>query len=87
MHGNLKPSCLFIKDKVIKIGGFSNTRKISKDSKEIRREVRFNSYQSPESVRDNIFNHKSDIWSLGMILYVLLHGNFPWEYTNKAEFL
>jgi hypothetical protein len=22
-----------------------------------------------------------------MILYVLLHGNFPWEYSSKAEFL
>lgn len=87
VHGNLKPSCLFIKDKVIKISGFSNSRKVSKDSKESRREVRFNPYQSPESARDYIFNHKTDIWSLGMILYVLLHGSFPWEYTNKNEFL
>ena len=31
IHGNLKLSSLLIKDKVVKISGFSNTRKASKD--------------------------------------------------------
>ena len=45
IHGGLKPSCLFLKDKVVKIGGFSNVRKMK--DKEQRKEVRFNPYQSP----------------------------------------
>jgi serine/threonine protein kinase len=82
IHGNLKPSSIFIKDKIIKISGFTNARKINKD-KDIRRELKYNHYQSPESIKEYIFNHKSDIWSLAMILYVLLHAHFPWDFTNK----
>ena len=57
---------------MLKITGFGCCKKTTKA--DIRRAVAFNAYQSPESVKENVFNHKSDIWSLGMILYVLLHG-------------
>jgi len=47
VHGNLKLSSLLIKDKIVKISGFSNARKINKDEKDARKEVPFNPYQSP----------------------------------------
>ena len=31
LHGGLKLSCLFLKDKVLKIGGFSNARRVAKE--------------------------------------------------------
>ena len=47
IHGNLKLSSLLIKDKIVKISGFSNTRKASKDEKDAKKEIPFNPYQSP----------------------------------------
>ena len=76
IHGGLKLSALLLKDNVLKISGFSNCRKLTRS--EFRREVPFNAYQSPESVREGLFNHKTDIWSLGMILYTILHGETNW---------
>jgi len=32
---------------------------------------------SPESYRENIYSAKSDIWSIGIILYEMLMGETP----------
>jgi len=45
IHGGLKLSSLLLKDKALRISGFSNCRKTTKP--EIRREVAYNPYQSP----------------------------------------
>jgi len=34
-------------------------------------------YMSPESYRENIYSAKSDIWSIGIILYEMLMGETP----------
>lgn len=34
-------------------------------------------YMSPESYRDNQYSAKSDIWSIGIILYEMLVGDTP----------
>lgn len=49
VHGGLKPSSLLLKDNMLKIGGFSNCRKILKT--DVKRDIPYNSYQSPESVK------------------------------------
>jgi serine/threonine protein kinase len=37
IHGNLKLSSLLIKDKIVKISGLSNARKVSKDEKDAKK--------------------------------------------------
>lgn len=34
-------------------------------------------YMSPEMIGGSIYNHKQDIWSLGVVIYVLLKRRFP----------
>lgn len=44
-------------------------------------------YYSPECLIDNPIDHKTDIWSLGCILYHLLFGRPPWEYQCPNKYL
>lgn len=40
---------------------------------------------SPESLKYNIYTIKNDIWSLGIILYEMIHGKTPWKVRDEEE--
>lgn len=43
-------------------------------------------YIAPEAFYKNKIDPlKVDIWSLGVVLYEFIHGNFPWEYSNEID--
>ena len=44
-------------------------------------------YYSPEQLRGEKLNNKSDIWSLGCIFYALLFGKPPWSYNCPKKYL
>ena len=41
---------------------------------------------APELFYQNKFNQKYDIWSLGVILYILLYKRYPWPGVNVFEY-
>ena len=43
-------------------------------------------YIAPE-VLTNLYNEKCDIWSIGIILYMLLSGNVPFDGKNELEIM
>ena len=42
---------------------------------------------SPEALKRNIYTVKNDIWSVGIMLYELLHGETPWECRTEHELM
>lgn len=44
-------------------------------------------YTCPEYIKKGIYNLYSDIWGVGIILYVLLKGKTPFEKFNKTKTL
>jgi serine/threonine protein kinase len=68
LHRDLKPANIFMKDKIAKIGDFGFAKRVSSNPKEITN-VGSPLYMSPESLKNNIYTVKSDIWSIGIILY------------------
>ena len=48
----------------------------------LNRFVGTTNYAAPE-IYDKLYNNKSDVWSLGVILWILKTGNYPYIINNK----
>jgi serine/threonine protein kinase len=66
-----------ITDSKSKIGdfGFAKKTKTTVEKYNIGSPV----YMSPESLKRNIYSIKSDIWSIGIMAFEMLHGELPWK--------
>jgi serine/threonine protein kinase len=40
-------------------------------------------YMAPEILRRKNYDTKSDMWSVGVILYIMLAGRIPWKQTDQ----
>ncbi len=39
----------------------------------------------PQSLIDNQYSFKSDIWSIGVVFYEILTGNVPWDAPSERD--
>ena len=43
-------------------------------------------YKSPEMCLGEIYDYRTDLWSLGILLYIMYYGSFPF-YEKKIKFI
>lgn len=79
IHRDLKPENICIdNNKLIKIIDFGTSRKFS--SNRFLKQIKGTPfYMSPEIVNGKCYDQKADMWSVGLILYIMLTGKSPFK--------
>jgi len=77
MHRDIKPENIFLTEQnKLKYGDLGVSRRLfTKDNNDLTRLVGSPNYMSPEIVYEKDYNCKSDVWSLGCVLYELITLN------------
>ncbi len=95
VHRDLKPSNIMLVPEddgheIAKIIDFGLVKVLADDSEELTKEGSFLGsprYMSPEQIAHGKVDHRTDIYSLGIILYQCLCGRTPFENENSVHTL
>jgi serine/threonine protein kinase len=80
LHRDLKPANIFLTlDGTIKVGDLGLSRELSEHTIQAHSKVGTPLYMSPEVLRGDGYDFKSDIWSLGCLLYELAMLKSPFK--------
>ena len=90
IHRDLKPENIFIECREnvflrVKIGDFGTSKPFDKGTVQ-RRVVGSSYYIAPEVLRKN-YNEKCDLWSCGVIMFILLSGEPPFNGYSDEEIM
>ena len=84
LHRDIKPQNILITDNTIKISDFGFAKTFEKNEL-ITTICGSPLYMAPEIIQDKQYNHKSDIWSLGVIIFELFTKKHPYYTTSKKN--
>tara|TARA_B100001093_G_C26769695_1_gene989534 strand:- start:469 stop:1599 length:1131 start_codon:yes stop_codon:yes gene_type:complete len=86
LHRDIKPQNILITDNTIKISDFGFAKTFEKNEL-ITTVCGSPLYMAPEIIQNKQYNHKSDIWSLGVIIFELFTKKHPYYTTSKKNLI
>lgn len=87
LHRDLKLANILLSGGHAKIADFGFAKRNTNPGEREKYNVGSPLYMSPEALKRNIYSVKNDIWSIGVIIYELLHGETPWECRTEKELM
>ena len=94
LHRDLKLANIFLKEGKAVIADFGFAKKnryklhlFRNSSEREKYNVGSPLYMSPQALKKNIYTIKNDIWSIGIIVYELLHGDTPWDCRTEKQLM
>ena len=87
LHRDIKTQNIFTKSdgRIIKVGDFGISKVLEATCEMARTKVGTPYYLSPEICLGRRYDHKSDVWSLGVLLYELTTLRHPFTGTSMGE--
>ena len=86
LHRDLKPGNLFFdKNNNVKLGDFGLCRILSAESQYAHTNVGTPYYMSPEQIKESNYDAKTDVWSLGCVLYEIVSLRPPFKANNHIQ--
>ncbi|CAK63370.1 unnamed protein product (macronuclear) [Paramecium tetraurelia] len=87
-HRNLKPENILIDKQTYKLANFGFAKFVSNYNKSMMDSIVGTPlYMSPQLLDRQMYNSKTDVWSLGIILYEALFGKTPWTARSPPELI
>jgi len=86
-HRDIKPAnILYTGDTDVKITDFGAALIATGDSTQISA-IGSPAYMSPQQVKEHPLDHRTDIYSMGVVMYHLLAGRLPFQATNNFSLI
>ncbi len=86
-HRDLKPAnILYTGETDVKVSDFGAALIASGDITQVTA-IGSPAYMSPEQVKEHALDHRTDIYSLGVVLYQLLAGRLPFQAANNFSLI
>lgn len=87
VHRDIKPDTFFVggeMKRTIKLGDFGFSTPLPTDGTKLRGECGTPPFNSPEMLNGVGYDEKTDVWSFGVLVYVLLFGRYPYMPKEKG---
>ena len=87
-HRDIKPgNILYATEPAdVRIGDFGLAINLGSETTQVTG-VGSPAYMSPEQIRDEVVDHRTDLYSLGVVMYQMLAGTLPYRGTNKFSII
>ena len=87
-HRDIKPgNILYASEPTdVRLGDFGLALNVGAETTQITG-VGSPAYMSPEQIREELVDHRTDIYSLGVVMYQMLTGKLPFRASSKASLL
>jgi tRNA A-37 threonylcarbamoyl transferase component Bud32 len=87
-HRDIKPgNILYATEPTdVRIGDFGLAVNLGSETTQVTG-VGSPAYMSPEQIRDDVVDHRTDLYSLGVVMYQLLTGTLPYRGSNKFSII
>src|SRR3954464_12355513 len=87
-HRDIKPgNILYASEPTdVRLGDFGLALNVGAETTQITG-VGSPAYMSPEQIREELVDHRTDLYSLGVVMYQMLSGKLPFQATNKFSMI